>query len=199
MNIKRNLLKSLVFSALLTPVVVSATMHEPMSPPMPMPPPMPPMPMMDGVVFEHSDFVFGFDAFSDSFYIHDAGMYQATLTDFEFPNEFDYIGFMVTQGATTRMGAIETPGNFTFNAEPGMYNAVFVGYVGDMVMPMSMDHHPGGSFSPVSSLGYYGVQVAMVPELETWAMMSFGLVGLGYWARRQNRQRTQATIQPLAA
>ena len=124
-------------------------------------------------------FVYGFDSYIDSFTIEQAGLYEATLVDHQFPNEFDYIGFMVTQGALDQMGVIEGSGSFTFMADPGIYNAVFAGSVN------------AGSFSdtladPISTLGTYGVQVALVPELETWLMMIFGIGGIAYWIRRRD-------------
>lgn len=194
MKITRTILNSLVAGAFLIPVVASAAM----SPLMPMPDPMPmPPPMMDGIVYDRSDFVFGFTAFKDPFYIHDAGVYQATLTDFEFPNEFEYIGLMITQGSTSKMGEIEGSGSFTFDADPGMYNVFFVGSVGDTSM---MKHGHGGHdmmmpLSPVASVGTYGIQVAMVPELETWLMMSAGLLGMGYVLRRQNRRPSHTGLR----
>ncbi|MDH5547416.1 MAG: hypothetical protein OEZ43_17675 [Gammaproteobacteria bacterium] len=122
--------------------------------------------------------VFGFDAYIDDFEISNAGMYEATLTDFNFPVPFDYIGFMVTQGATERMGVIEGSGSFSFYAEPGTYYATFVGFVNESSFDASSHSYIGG----------YGVQVAMVPELETWIMMFLGLGAVIYWTRRRNHR-----------
>jgi hypothetical protein len=100
------------------------------------------------------------------------------------------------------MGAVEGPGSFTFDADPGMYNVFFVGSVADMSMPMDHTGHMDHMMmppSPVMSMGTYGIQVAMVPEFETWLMMSMGIVGIGYWVRRQNRQRSHADLRLQSA
>jgi len=134
--------------------------------------------MGSGIVYggESPRFVYGFDAYIDSFSIDQAGVYEATLVDFQFPNEFDYIGFMLTYGAVDKIGVIEGSGSFTFMADPGIYNAVFVGLVNsDLAFVDIID---------TTAIGTYGVQVALVPELETWLMMIFGIGGIVYWVRR---------------
>lgn len=138
-------------------------------------------------------FVYGFDAYIDSFTIEQAGLYEATLVDYQFPNEFDYIGFMVTQGALDQMGVIEGSGSFTFMADPGIYNAVFAGSVN------AASFSDSGMANPITTLGTYGVQVALVPELETWLMMIFGIGGIAYWIRRKNPLRDDSTVALAAA
>lgn len=146
--------------------------------------------MGDNIVYggDAPRFVFGFDAYIDSFTIEQAGLYEATLVDHQFPNEFDYIGFMVTQGALDQMGVIEGSGSFTFMADPGVYNAVFAGSVN------AASFADSGMADPISTLGTYGVQVALVPELETWLMMIFGIGGIAYWIRRRDLLRDDSAV-----
>ena len=135
--------------------------------------------MDDGIVYSHADMVYGFDVFIDPFAIHESGMYRATVADHHFPagNEFDYLGIMVTQGSVDQMGMVEGPGYFDFYADEGMYNLFFVGSVAG-----------AGGDSPLAGIGSYGVQVAMVPELETWLMFGVGLLGMTYWLRVKRKR-----------
>ena len=133
---------------------------------------------MDHVVFEEVGFIQGMDFSTTPFGIDmdttDNDMfYRATLTDFEFNGAFDYLALMVTS-ATDSMGGVQLMGGgqayFDFDATPGMYYANVFGVAGD-------------SFD--TSL--YGVQIAMVPEMEVWAMMLAGMGLLGYKLRRRKR------------
>lgn len=182
-----NIVRSLIFGSVLA--LSAGFTNAEVMPPDPFPFPPMPMPMEPGVVYSDIDIVYGFDAHVDSFYIHDAGMYNATLVDFEFPNSFDYIGMMITKGTTESMGVVEGSGSFMFNADPGLYNLIFVGSVGfdDMPMDPMMDHSPM-LFNPVSGIGSYGIEVALVPELETWLMFGLGIGGMAWWFRRQQNR-----------
>lgn len=175
MKTKGSILRSLVVGAFFVPSIVSAAIPEPVL-------------ATDGVVYERSDIVVGFDTYKDPFHIQNAGVYEAKLTDFGFPNNFDYIGLMLTQGST-KLGVIEGSGSFTFDAEPGTYNAFFVGSIGDALLPDSS----------ASLVGSYDIRVAMVPELETWLMMGIGFLAIAYWVRRQNGRRSDIALHAQPA
>jgi len=149
------------------------------------------MPMMDsGVVYEDMGFVVGASMTNNAFQISDGGMYQATLSDFQFPSSFDYLGLLITEGTTTSMGSISGSGSFTFEADPATYHALVVACVSisdcgsPMSMPMSMSMPP----STVPPVGTYGVQVAMVPEADVWVMM---IAGLGFMIFMVKRSRAR--------
>lgn len=121
------------------------------------------------VVYENVDIVNKFKFQTNSFMIASGGTYQATLTDFNLFDAFSKMGLAITT-STQLMGKITGPGSFTFNATPGKYYASFAGIAGNP-----------------SKVSTYGVQVAMVPEAGTWAMMLAG-VGLVGWSVRRNRK-----------
>lgn len=84
-----------------------------------------------------------------AFTIADAGTYQATLRDYAFPEPFDKLGLLITTNGTQELGRIDlgpqqTVGSFTFQADPGTYNADLYALAG-----------------PTYQLGWYGVSVAM--------------------------------------
>jgi len=147
--------------------------------------PMLPMtPMSDmSVVYEDVGFIDGIGFSSNSFYVSvdttsSDSFFRATLTDFEFPAAFDHLGLNVTTG-TTSMGDVHIMGGgqsyFDFDATPGVYYANLFGVAGGNI-----------------DLGSYGVQVAMVPELEVWAMMLAGMGLIGYQLRRQRHGKLRA-------
>lgn len=149
----------------------------------------PPMSMPDSsVVYSDLQFVFGSKTEIDSFYIHEAGVYQATLTDFEWPAPFETLSLMIVQGFDNKVGVIDGSGSFTFDAAPGLYHAALIASInGEFnVSPMS--------FGPVTNVGVYGVQVAMVPEAEVWIMMLLGLGFVVYQLRRAKRAPSTATL-----
>lgn len=121
------------------------------------------------VVYENVDIVNKFKFQTNSFSIATGGTYQATLSDFSFLDAFSKMGLAITS-STQLMGKITGPGSFTFNASPGTYYASFAGIAGNP-----------------SKVSTYGVNVAMVPEAGTWAMMIAG-VGLVGWSVRRNRK-----------
>lgn len=131
---------------------------------------------MDHVVYESVGFIEGMDFSTSPFHIHmdttgNDSFYRATLTDFEFPEAFTYLGLMVTS-ATESLGGVQLMGGgqgyFDFEATPGMYYANVFGVAGDTF-----------------DTSLYGVQIAMVPEMEVWAMMLAGMGLLGYKLRRR--------------
>ena len=76
--------------------------------------------VVGSTVYQHVDMFSGSTHFTDTFMVGAAGTYQATLTDFEFPNSFTDSGLNVTT-ATDSLGSLSGPGSFTFDASPGDY------------------------------------------------------------------------------
>ena len=75
------------------------------------------------VVFEDVSFLYGTDGKNNPFTITHAGTYKATLVDFSLPSDFDQLGMNITEGATTEVDRIFSPGSITFDATPGLYFA----------------------------------------------------------------------------
>lgn len=121
------------------------------------------------VVYENVGFVEDMEMSTTSFEIPTAGNFKATLTDFEFPEAFDLLGFAVTT-ATEMVGATTEPGSFTFSADPGTYFANFVGITG------------GGG------LGLAGVQISAVPLPAAAVLFSSSMLALVLVGRRRNRR-----------
>lgn len=71
-------------------------------------------------VYEKVDTVHGMDSFTDVFSIEVPGTYTVTLTDFEFPNPFKWLGVAVTT-ATEKLGVLTGAGSFSFEADAGDY------------------------------------------------------------------------------
>lgn len=72
------------------------------------------------VVYEKVDIFNNAVFFTDAFMIDTQGLYQATLTDFKFPNALKKSGLNVTT-STDSLGELSGPGAFTFKAGPGDY------------------------------------------------------------------------------
>lgn len=122
------------------------------------------------VVYEKNSLMTSYRFETASFQVPVAGTYRAILADFNTPNPFGHIGLAVTNGQEV-LGKIIGPGSFLFEAAPGNnYYASFAGLAG----------RP-------SRISAYGVHIALVPEMETWAMMALGLGLVGYVARRRTR------------
>lgn len=119
-------------------------------------------------VYADVDYLYGTVkvANTDKFYIETAGWYQATLTDFKFPNAFtgDF-GLSITTGGNTLVKSIEGPGSFTFqSAAKTDYWATVYGFAGKPL-----------------DLGLYGVkvvQVSAVPVPGAALLLMSGLVAL---------------------
>lgn len=103
-----------------------------------------------------------------SFQITAPGSYEATLTDYNFPDTFTSLALSINK-APTILGSITHAGSFTFNAATtGTYTALVFG-------------------KPGTTTGFssFGLTVAAVPEPETYAMMLAGLGLVGVIARRR--------------
>ncbi len=108
---------------------------------------------------------------SYSFTIDTPGPYTATLFDVEFPNSFAQLALAVAKTGGASMGSINAPGSFSFMASSlGSYTALVFGI-------------------PTGGAGSYSVNVSLVPEPETWAMMvaGLGLIGFKLWRRLKAR------------
>ena len=122
------------------------------------------------IVYETSGVITGFETFTSVFDIENTSSpYKATLTDFGVPNEFNSLTLFVNN-STTPMGAITLSGagqdSFTFMApSAGDFYAHIIG--------------------DTDGSGIYGVQIAMVPEAETWVMMILGVGLIGYVVNRR--------------
>jgi len=81
------------------------------------------------VVYEKTDTFSGAVRLSDGFMIDTAGVYQATLTDFENPNAFTASSLNVATRTET-LGALAGPGMVTFEAGPGDYSVDLFAEVG---------------------------------------------------------------------
>jgi len=71
-------------------------------------------------IYEKVDMFNKYVHFTDGFTIDTKGVYEATLTDFEFPNAFKASGMNITTGSDS-LGKLLGPGTFTFEAGPGNY------------------------------------------------------------------------------
>ncbi|HEB55442.1 MAG TPA: hypothetical protein ENI98_03885 [Gammaproteobacteria bacterium] len=113
------------------------------------------------VIYEDASLVSGNDEthigyLNKSVNFNQAGTYQATLSDFDFPSSFDMLGLTVTS-STEKMGQIWNSGSFNFNADAGKY---FLGLVyktdetlnvGMYGIKLSYLDHPGASAVPLPS------------------------------------------------
>ena len=73
------------------------------------------------IVYEDVDFIKGSDTRSESFLIKQAGSYQVTLSDFQFPKSFTELDLLIGTSVAPNSGSIHGPGTFSFNATPGTY------------------------------------------------------------------------------
>lgn len=73
------------------------------------------------VVYEDVSFFNGVGTQSDLFKISAAGTYQATLTDFKFPNTFTSNFGLLVGTSNAESGSTLGAGSFTFDATPGTY------------------------------------------------------------------------------
>ena len=119
-------------------------------------------------VFEDVGLFHGRKFFTELFRIDAPGTYQATLTDFVFPNPLKRVGMNITT-ATESLGMLTEPGFFTFDAKPGNY---FVSFFGKA-------HH----------LGQYGIDISRtgspVPVPAAVWLFGSGLMGLVGVVRRK--------------
>ena len=68
--------------------------------------------------------------FTDVFNIESRGTYEATLTDFRFPNPLKITGLNITT-ARESLGSLQGSGSFTFDAGPGDYYLGFFARAGN--------------------------------------------------------------------
>ena len=132
--------------------------------------------------------------FTDSFDISEAGVYTATLTDFNFPAPMNDTGMNVTT-TTDSLGSLMAPGSFKFNAMPGTYFVSFFGTAGtaDIFSSTQFEgcfseksHHC--CFPPKTQLGMYGIDISAVPVPAAAWLFGSGLIGLTLVARRKAQQ-----------
>ena len=111
------------------------------------------------------------------FNISTVGIYQASLTDYNFPAAFQAMLLGISRTGGPLLGQISNAGSFNFSAgQTGSYTALFFGAPGTFNI---------GPFSANASS--YGISVAAVPEPEVWAMMLIGAGLIGYQVRRKSK------------
>ena len=123
--------------------------------------------------------------FTDSFDISEAGVYKATLTDFNFPAPMSDTGMNVTT-TTDSLGSLMAPGSFTFDATPGTYFVSFFGFA-DILTPAQYRR----CFLPKTQLGMYGIDISAVPVPAAAWLFGSGLIGLAVVARRKTQQKSR--------
>ncbi len=123
--------------------------------------------------------------FTDSFDISEAGVYIATLTDFNFPAPMIDTGMNVTT-TTDSLGSLMAPGSFKFNAMPGTYFVSFFGFA-DTLTPAQHRR----CFLPKTQLGMYGIDISAVPVPAAAWLFGSGLIGLAVVARRKTQQKSR--------
>ena len=123
--------------------------------------------------------------FTDSFDISEAGLYKATLTDFNFPAPMTDTGMNITT-TTDSLGSLMAPGSFMFNAMPGTYFVSFFGFA-DTHTPAQHGH----CFHPKTQLGMYGIDISAVPVPAAAWLFGSGLIGLAAVARRKTQQKSR--------
>jgi hypothetical protein len=99
--------------------------------------------------------------------ISEAGSYNVTLTDFEFPIPMLATGMSVTT-ATDLLGRLEAPGSFNFDATPGKYFVSFFGFAN----------------TSAPQLGNYGIEISQIPVPAAVWLFGSGLLGLCLISRR---------------
>lgn len=113
-----------------------------------------------------------------------AGTYQATLTDFHFPEPFDVIQLIVTS-ATEEYGRLTAPGTFFFNADPGRYF-------------LSLWGETGSDFK----LGLYGIEIAYVsnvapvplPPAALLLVSALGLLSMREYGKRRREENAMSSV-----
>lgn len=111
--------------------------------------------------------------FTEEFEISEAGVYQAILTDFEFPVAMAATGMDVTT-TTSTLGMLLAPGSFIFDATPGNYNVSFYGFADAF-----------SSALPSTKLGQYGIEISKIPVPPAVWLFCSGLLGLITVSRRK--------------
>ena len=122
------------------------------------------------VVYEDVAFIEGTDFSNTPFMVAEYGLYEGSLTDFEFPEAFEELGMSITTAGET-LGSLMDPGRFQF-----------VGYAEESYY-VNLFGIAGAGFD----LGLYGVEVILVeagiPEPATLTILAIG--GLVILQRRR--------------
>jgi hypothetical protein len=129
--------------------------------------------------YQDVGFIIGTQGITNAFDVALAGTYEATLTDFSFPDAFQAVQLIVTS-ATHELNRITGPGHFLFDAAPGRYYVSLMG-------------RAGNDFE----LSLYGVRIAAAGEPPapvpipgaSWLMISsIALLSFLGWRRRVREQ-----------
>ncbi len=134
----------------------------------------------DTLIYEDAQLVSGdsktyIGYFNQSLELTQAGSYQATLSDFEFPASFDMLGLTISS-STQKMGEVWNSGSFNFNADAGKY---FLGlfYKTDETLNLGMYG------VNLSYLGHPGASAVPLPAA-LWLMLT-GLMAIAGYRRKQ--------------
>jgi len=134
----------------------------------------------DTVIYEDAQLVSGDSKtyvgyFNQSLDLTQAGSYQASLSDFEFPSRFDMFGLTISS-STQKMGEVWNSGSFSFNADPGEY---FLGlfYKTDATLNLGMYG------VNLSYRGQPGASAVPLPAA-LWLMLT-GLMAIAGYRRKQ--------------
>ena len=103
------------------------------------------------------------------FEIVEAGLYKATLTDYEFMATFDVLALAISKGKEIVGNPLLGSGMFNFQAEPGNFTANILGVAGGDL-----------------DLGLFRVQVSSVPIPAPALLFASGLIALVAMRRRKS-------------
>jgi hypothetical protein len=119
-------------------------------------------------VLEETGFIFGFGGENYSFVADETPeVYQLTLTDFEFPAAFDFLGVAITT-STDKVAELLAPGITTFDVVLG--TTYFVNVLGNAADP------PGA--------GLFGVEITAIPIPPSLILLGTSVFGLILLRRR---------------
>ena len=125
-------------------------------------------------VLDETGFIFGFSGENYSFVADQTSLvYTATLTDFEFPAAFNFLGVAITT-STDKIAELLAPGMIIFDVEFGAT------YFANII----------GSTQDTSGAGLFGINIMPVPVPipSTIFLFGFGLLGLA-GVSRKNRNK----------
>ena len=127
-------------------------------------------------VLDVADSIFGSSGITYSFTADQTPTkYQVTLTDFEFPVAFDFLGVAIAR-STDKVAELLKPGITTFDATLGaQYFAILIGDAGE--------YSPGGSAAPVEA-GSFGLNITAIPIPQTLTLLGTGLFAVILLRRR---------------
>ena len=119
-------------------------------------------------VLEETGFIFGFSGENYSFVADQTPLvYKVTLTDFEFPAPFDFLGVAITT-STDKVAELLAPGMTTFDVELG--TTYFANVLGNAADP--------------SGAGLFGINITAVPIPPSLILLGSSLLGLIFLRRR---------------